>query len=178
MSTDGDGYTKWEHYVPRVYYKGFSKVIAKGDKEKLLSWVIDAKLLTQKEKPLDIEDFCAKNDFDYIVPVAFQGPVTLYGDLEGNVVVDMYDMSDDVTVKFLHLCVFPLEHSTVVILFYNKSDREYDSFAEQFQKLDEGEKLELVSYMLYGFCEDMLIAKKFPHRTWFTNQIKALFAET
>jgi len=62
MSTDGDGYTKWEHYVPRVYYKGFSKVIAQGDKEKLLSWVIDAKLLTQKEKPLDIEDFCAKND--------------------------------------------------------------------------------------------------------------------
>ena len=33
--------TKWEHYVSRVYYKGFSEIKRKRTKEKLYAWVTD-----------------------------------------------------------------------------------------------------------------------------------------
>ena len=44
---------------------------------------------------------------DYTVPIAFQGAITLYGDLKGNIVTDIYNTSEEVIVKHMHICVFP-----------------------------------------------------------------------
>jgi hypothetical protein len=115
---------------------------------------------------------------DYIIPIAFQGMVALYGDLEGNLVTDTYNMSEDIIVKHMHICMFPLETSSVVFAFYHENDTEYDNFAEQFGKLEEEEQLGVLSYIVYGYCEDMLFAKKFPHRTWIINKVKDTFMET
>lgn len=115
---------------------------------------------------------------DYVIPIAFQGLVVLYGDLEGNVVSDIYDFSEANIVKNLHICLFPLKNESVVFMFYHKDDHEYDVFAEQFNTLDDTQKLQLIGYILYERCEDMLFAKKFPHRTWIINKISELFVET
>lgn len=61
---------------------------------------------------------------DYVIPIAFQGLVTLYGDLEGNLVTDTYNTSEDIIVKH------------------------------------------------------MLLAKKFPHRTWIINKVRDTFMKT
>lgn len=115
---------------------------------------------------------------DYIIPIAFQGIVTLYGDLEGNIVTDIYNTSEDIIIKHMHVCMFPLERSSVLFAFYHEDDKEYDNFAEQFRQLNEEEKLSVLCYIVYGYCEDMLFAKKFPHRTWIINKVKETFQET
>ncbi len=115
---------------------------------------------------------------DYVIPIAFQGQVVLYGDLNGNVVSDIYDFSETNIVKNLHVCLFPLKNESVVFAFYHKDDHEYDRFAKQFSELDEAQQLQLISYILYERCEDMLFAKKFPHRTWIINKIAELFVTT
>lgn len=115
---------------------------------------------------------------DYTVPIAFQGPITLYGDLNGNIVTDIYNTSEEVIVKHMHICVFPLDIGSVVFAFYNKADTEYDSFANQFNELDDDEKMKIISYIIYEYSEDMLTAKKFPHRTWFLNKMEMTFRET
>lgn len=115
---------------------------------------------------------------DYVIPIAFQGLVTLYGDLDGNLVTDTYNTSEDIIVKHMHICLFPLENSSVVFAFYHEKDCEYDNFAEQFGKLEEDEQLAVLSYIVYGYCEDMLFAKKFPHRTWIINKVRDTFMET
>lgn len=114
---------------------------------------------------------------DYIIPIAFQGLVSLYGDLEGNMVVDVYNTSKDLIVTHMHICMFPLEKSSVVFAFYHEDDKEYDSFANQFEKLDDEDKLTVISYIVYEYCEDMLWAKKFPHRTWIINKLRETFVE-
>ena len=78
----------------------------------------------------------------------------------------------------MHGCMFPLETSSVVFAFYHGDDVEYENFAEQFNKLEENEQLAVLSYIVYGYCEDMLFAKKFPHRTWFINKVRDTFLET
>lgn len=103
--------------------------------------------------------------------------MTLYGDLEGNMVVDMYNTSEDIVVSHMHVCLFPLESSSVVFAFYHEDDIEYDTFTEQFRVLNEQEQLRVISYIIYGYCEDMLFAKKFPHRTWFINKVRGTFME-
>ena len=115
---------------------------------------------------------------DYVIPIAFQGLVTLYGDLEGKLVTDIYNTSEDIVVKHMHICMFPLENCSVVFAFYHEDDTEYDNFAEQFGKLEEEEQLSVLSYIVYGYCEDMLFAKKFPHRTWLINKVRDTFMET
>lgn len=115
---------------------------------------------------------------DYVIPIAFQGLVTLYGDLDGNMVTDVYNTSEDVIVKHMHMCMFPLETSSVVFAFYHEDDKEYDGFARQFSRLDEEEKLTVMSYVVYEYCEDMFFAKKFPHRTWLLNKMKETFTDS
>lgn len=115
---------------------------------------------------------------DYKIPIAFQGLVTLYGDLDGNIVTDIYNNSEDLIIKHMHICMFPLEKSSIVFAFYHEDDKEYDEFSCQFEKLDEEEKLTVMSYIVYEYCEDMLVAKKFPHRTWMINKLKETFIDT
>ena len=112
------------------------------------------------------------------MPIAFQGAITLYGDLKGNIVTDIYNTSEEVIVKHMHICVFPLDIGSVVFAFYNKADTEYDSFVNQFNELDDDEKMRIISYIIYEYSEDMLTAKKFPHRTWFLNKMEVTFRET
>lgn len=115
---------------------------------------------------------------DYIIPIAFQGMVPLYGDLNGEMVMDIYDTSEDLIVKHMHICIFPLEMSSVVFAFYHADDIEYESFVNQFDKLEDDEKLSVISYMVYEYCEDMFFAKKFPHRTWIINKLRETFFDT
>ena len=114
---------------------------------------------------------------DYVIPIAFQGLVTLYGDLDGNMVTDIYNTSEDLIVKHMHICMFPLEASSVVFAFYHEDDNEYNNFANQFEKLEDDEKLTVLSYIVYEYCEDMLFSKKFPHRTWIINKLTETFCD-
>lgn len=155
----------------------------------------------QEENALDERDFwldflrikelrCSSEEFkctykmffwkklNYVIPIASQGLVTLYGDLEGNMVMDTYNTLEEVILKHIPVCMFPLETSSVVVAFYHEDDTEYDNFAEQFNKLEEDEQLAVLSYIVYGYCEDMFFAKKFPHRTWIINKVRDTFMET
>lgn len=53
--------TEWEHYVSRVYYKGFSEIKRKRTKEKLYAWVTDVESHEINNRQLDIYYFCAEN---------------------------------------------------------------------------------------------------------------------
>lgn len=115
---------------------------------------------------------------DYVIPIAFQGLVTLYGDLRGDLVTDVYNTSENFIVKHMHICMFPLKSSSVVFAFYHEDDVEYDNFVQQFDELREDEQLAVLCYIVYGYCEDMFFAKKFPHRTWMINKVRETFMET
>lgn len=75
-------------------------------------------------------------------------------------------------------CLISIKIGSVVFAFYNKADTEYDSFVNQFNELDDDEKMRIISYIIYEYSEDMLTAKKFPHRTWFLNKMEVTFRET
>ena len=55
-------YTKWEHFIPRVYLKGFSNIEQRKRKDKLLAWAVDVRSIAPIKKQIDIEDFCAMDN--------------------------------------------------------------------------------------------------------------------
>ena len=104
--------------------------------------------------------------------------ITLYGDLEGNIANDVYDNSESLRIQSLHVCLFPMENESIVLLFCHKDDHNYDSFIRQFNSLSEDERLQVIGYILFARTEEMLIAKKFPHRKWIINTAGELFNQT
>ena len=97
---------------------------------------------------------------DYVTPIAFQGHIALHGDLNGNVINDLYSIKKDYVIENLNLCIFPLEDKTIIIMFVNKDNKKYNNFIKQFKKLRDAEKLRVISFMIFNYSEDFFISKK------------------
>lgn len=91
---------------------------------------------------------------NYVTPLAFQCPINLAVDLEGNIVNHIYDLSGKYHNKFIHVCVFPLENQTAVIVFTENHDKRYRNFFKQFNQLSAEEKLGVINYMILLNSED------------------------
>lgn len=96
---------------------------------------------------------------DYVVPYAFQGEITLMGDLLGFRVNDVYDSDFRNSIQSINVCVFPLDNCSIVMAFRDKSFRKIDNFIKQFQKRSLSEQLYILNYMIMCFSEDYYISK-------------------
>lgn len=114
---------------------------------------------------------------DYKVPVAYQGAVTVYGDMNGELVVDIYDDKASKSIKQMHLCIFPLDDCSVIFAFYNKDDTEYYQFANQLRAMDLETRLKFLGYFMFFISEDMILVKKIPHRTFFLEKTRSMFMD-
>lgn len=90
----------------------------------------------------------------YVVPIATQVALVLDKDLEGNIINDIYDTSENVRIQNIHISIFPLEESTVVIMFYHRRDKNYRRFQHQFNCLSHDKKLEYINYWVFKYTEN------------------------
>lgn len=95
---------------------------------------------------------------EYIVPLSFQGNICLYGDLEGNIINDIYDDNYNVKMKYINICIFPLKDCSIIYMFYHKDDRNYYKFERQFNRLSLNEKLQLIGFIIVNFSEDFYMS--------------------
>jgi hypothetical protein len=59
----------------------------------------------------------------YKVPIALQSAIALPKDFKGNEINDVFDMSANVRMQYMHLAVLPLKAESVVLAFYHKRDK-------------------------------------------------------
>ena len=102
---------------------------------------------------------CYYKKLDYVVPFATQTPIILIGDFEGNVVNDIYNMSADYHPKDFHIAVFPLENSSVILVFFDKRNKRYRKFSKQLRKLDEEDQLASINYIIHSYTENVFLSK-------------------
>lgn len=96
---------------------------------------------------------------DYVVPLAFQGLITLISDLKGNLVNDIYNPDSNYKMQNLHVVVMPLKYQTVIMMFVNKKSKRYNEFFKQFGNLDKEDKLSVINYMIFSNSEDFILSK-------------------
>ena len=97
---------------------------------------------------------------DYVTPIGFQGHIALVGDLNGGMINDIYNYSSKNRIESINLAVFPLKENTVVMMFVSKEYKKYKFFIHQFKRLNEEEKLRLISYIICNYSEDFFISPK------------------
>lgn len=102
---------------------------------------------------------CYYQKLNYVVPIAFQGGITLICDFEDNVINDIYNMSLDYHTKEIHIAIFPLEHESVVMLFIDARDKRYRKFYRQLNKLTLHDQLAAINYIVFSYSENIFISK-------------------
>ena len=95
----------------------------------------------------------------YVVPIAFQGEITLHFDLLGNIINDVYNKSKEYSMQTLHISIFPLESSSIIMLFIDKQSRRYRRFYRQFKKLELSQKLRIINLIIFSYAEDVFMNK-------------------
>ncbi|EJL6601033.1 hypothetical protein NMS35_003481, partial [Vibrio cholerae] len=101
---------------------------------------------------------------NYVVPIAFQHKIAMAVDLEGNVVNNLYNHDPKYKIQHLHLVVFPLEETSVVMMFIDRKDTRYHQFIRQFNRLSTEHKLALSNYIIFLYSEDFFLSTSIDER--------------
>lgn len=96
---------------------------------------------------------------NYVVPIAFQDNIALISDISGKLINNVYNLSSDYKTKNIHICIFPLEKESIVMMFVEKSDTRYRHFRKSFNNLSSEDKLSLINYIIFCYSEDFFLYK-------------------
>lgn len=100
---------------------------------------------------------CYYQKLDYVVPYATQSPLSLLVDFEGNVINNIYNFSEEYSLKHMHVVVFPLKATSIVMLFVENGTKRYRRFIRQLKKLDKEDQLASINYMIFSYTENVFI---------------------
>jgi hypothetical protein len=95
---------------------------------------------------------------DYVTPMAFQDSVALIVDLEGSIINNVHDMDPKYVIQQLHICVFPMENHTEIMLFIDSKHNRYRNFYKQLRKINSKDKLAIITYIIFSCSEDIFIS--------------------
>lgn len=113
-----------------------------------------------KEKTTGCFQILVWEKLPYITPIATQTPICIYKDLEGNIINDIYSDNIECRMQNLHLCVFPIENETIVLLFHHKRDKNYRKLRHQLNCLSFEKRLMYINYLIFSYTENYFISKK------------------
>lgn len=100
---------------------------------------------------------CFYSLLDYVVPCATQTTIPLLADLEDNIINNLYNFSEEYNLEYLHIAVFPLKETSVIMLFYEQGERRYRRFIRQLKKLDFEDQLAVINYIIFSYTENVFI---------------------
>lgn len=121
--------------------------------------------------------FCYEK-LNYVVPIAFQSSITLITDLEGRIINDIYNISEQYLTQDIEIAVFPLKESSVVIMFRDTNNNRYRKFCKMFKKLSIEEKLGIINYIIFLYSEDVFISKAIPKEVLNDENLKDVAKQT
>lgn len=91
---------------------------------------------------------------EYVVPIAFQGMIALITGVNGEVINNIYSTDSDYNIEYLHIAIFPLENTSVVITFTEDRNNRILSFEEALKGLTFLKRLEIINKIVFWYAED------------------------
>lgn len=114
-------------------------------------------LHTLSRKQNDRYYLCFYKVLDYVVPYATQAPIAMIVDIEGNLINNIYNASEQYHMEYIHVVVFPLKKCSVVMLFVESGCKRYRKFIRQLNKLDDEDQLAAINYLIFSYTENVFV---------------------
>ena len=157
---------------PSAVEKKYAEVKNLDLKEAVFSFE-KAKRLAKKTDNDDYYLF-SRITLDYTVPTAFQGTVALISDLDGRTINNIYNTDSNYKVAYLHICIFPFDYKTEILLFTESVDKRYRSFYKSFRKLSLEEQLSIINYIIFSYTEDYFLSKYLNENIFLDEKLKEI----
>lgn len=93
----------------------------------------------------------------YMAPIAMHCCIGIYYDFVGKKLNDPFSKRG---INFMHFCIFPLENTTTIFIFYEKEQHKFDKFFIDLNTLPLEEQLAVINFISFLYCEDIFINKK------------------
>lgn len=116
-------------------------------------------LVKDKEKDTTKYKIIYRTILPYVTPIAAQECFTIYRDRLGNKINDPY-VGAEKRIQVVHLCIFPYDGQTTVLMFYDVTDTSYDTLYEQFLSSTEDENLRYINYYMLAFGENYFYSER------------------
>lgn len=100
---------------------------------------------------------CYSRLLDYVVPVATQASLCIVGDFEDGIINNIYNFSEQYHMASLHIAIFPLEKTSMILLFVESGVKRYRKFIKQLNKLDPEDQLAAINYMVFSYTENTFL---------------------
>lgn len=131
--------------------------------ERELKYALDSVLLNENDR----YHLCYRKKLDYVVPYAAQYPIAMLTDFCGNTINDFYTGSSTHRLEYLHVAIFPLEQSSVILIFSKNNENRHRRFIRQLKKLDELDQLSAINFLTLTGSDNVFLSKSI-----YSNMIK------
>lgn len=98
----------------------------------------------------------------YKVPLAFQDPIAMISGFEGALINNIYNLNPSYEIQELHLSVFPLEKTSVILCFTNRKHKRYRNFFQEMRCLSLDEQLAVIQYLILAYAESPAFSDSVP----------------
>lgn len=99
---------------------------------------------------------------NYVVPIAFQGMIALITGVSGELINYQYNYAPDYSVEYLHLAIFPLENSSVIITFSDDKNSRISTFEKELKNMSVTKRLEIINRIVFWYAEDYFFSPRLP----------------
>ena len=96
---------------------------------------------------------------NYVVPYAAQYPIAMLTDLTGNVINNFYTGSNAYRLEYLHIGIFPLKETTMILIFGKNGEKRHARFIRQLKKLEESDQLSAINFLTFTGADNVFIHK-------------------
>ena len=93
-----------------------------------------------------------QKELKYKVPLAFQLAVPIATGISGEEINNFSEIA-----HYMHLCIFPLKKTSLILLFCHSVGTEYNTFKIDFKNKTLEEQLEIINYIVFSYSEDYFI---------------------
>lgn len=80
---------------------------------------------------------------------------------------DVFSINEATDIQLIHICVFPLNNQTLLLLFYHKADKKYRNMMHDFNSHNEQYKMDMFNYLIFANIENF----------YFNPSIDSIFVE-
>lgn len=100
------------------------------------------------------------DQLNYVVPIAFQGMIALITGVNGEIINNQYNYDKDYSVEYLHIAIFPLENSSVIITFSDNRNSRLSTFENSLKNVTINNRLEIINRIIMWYAEDYFLSPK------------------
>lgn len=106
---------------------------------------------------------------DYVVPIAFQGRVTLWGGFDDEMV---NCINDKEKYSDLHICIFPMRDRTKVFIFTKNNDKTLRRFIKSFNLLNPEDQLRTICYIIFVYSEEIYMHPELKNKLYEISSVR------